>query len=70
MKSLFSTPAACAALDFDQRLLETAITQKRLAAFIVVANRADSQLALVDPNPNGQTSVKLAARPSGINRSD
>ncbi len=40
MKSLFSTPTPCAALNVEQPLLETAITQKKLATFIVVVNRA------------------------------
>jgi hypothetical protein len=40
MKSLFSTPPPCAALDGEQPLLETAIKQKQLAMCIVAANRS------------------------------
>jgi hypothetical protein len=45
MKSLFSKPVPCAAPHIEQPLLETAIMQKQLAKFIVVANRAQ-QFAL------------------------
>jgi hypothetical protein len=51
MRSLFSTPAPCAALGIEQPLLETPVTQKRLATFIVVANRAHLWIALDQTTP-------------------
>jgi len=51
MKSLFSAPALCTALDVEQPYSETAITQKRLATFIVVANRSLYGLLTIEPRP-------------------
>ena len=50
---LFSTrtPVRCAALDVEQPLLENAITQKRLATFIVVANARLLWFALDQTTP-------------------